>query len=172
MTSSDDTNSSLGASLRPSIDFASVQYLNESRLYENRLTSIPSLLSQHDPDDVPELLLIVTFSEVVSMKSICSLCSDNVLSTTATTAPPRTVRIYVNRPNHGSGFRPHGNNYSRTTTSSITEEYRKYHRLPTLIFCQTGAVTVKRFINIVVDARHMHLPLTMSVSFIFTTIIS
>lgn len=108
----DDTNSSLGASLRPSIDFASVQCLNESRpnsgrdvlkLYENRLSSIPSLLSQHDPDEVPELLLIVPFSEMVSMKSICihSSCADNVLSNTATatTAPPRTVRIFVNRPN-------------------------------------------------------------------------
>ncbi|KAL7435325.1 hypothetical protein ACHAXH_003133 [Discostella pseudostelligera] len=105
----DDTNSSLGASLRPAIDLASVQCLNESRpnsgrdilkLYEDRLSSSPSLLSQYDPDEVPELLLIVPFSEVVSMKSICihSIAENSTTTTTEAVAPPRTVRIYVNRP--------------------------------------------------------------------------
>jgi hypothetical protein len=109
----DDTNSSLGASLRPSIEFSSVQCLNESRptsgrdilkIYEDRLSYAPSLLSQDDPDEVPELLLMVPFSEAVSMKSISihSHAENDVVSSalmTATTAPPRTVRIYVNRPN-------------------------------------------------------------------------
>jgi len=106
----DETNSSLGASLRTSINLASVQCLNESRpnsgreilkLYENRLSSSPALVSLDDPDEVPELLLIVPFTEIVTIKSIC-IHSGNIAlddDTASSVAPPRTVRIYVNRPN-------------------------------------------------------------------------
>ena len=72
----DETNASLGQSLRPQIDFPGVQCLNEScphsgrdilKLYEDRLSTTPTLLSQEDPDEDPELLLIVPFSEAVTM---------------------------------------------------------------------------------------------------------
>ena len=123
---SDETNASLGSSLRPSIDFANVVCLNESRrnagrdvlkLYEERRSSFPTLLSQEDPDEEPELLLVVPFGEAVAMKSVCVLshagapppppppmmgeCTRIVdpASTTKKTAPPRTLRVYVNRPN-------------------------------------------------------------------------
>lgn len=71
----------------------------------------PTLLSQPDPDEDPELLLIVPFTEAVSMKSICVMShagrtinnnNDNDNDTTNnnnTSAAPRTLRIYVNRPN-------------------------------------------------------------------------
>lgn len=107
----DDTNASLGASLRPQIDFPGVQCLNESRpnsgrdilkLYEDRLSTHPSLTSQEDPDEDPELLLIVPFSEAVTMKSLSVFShADAPNRTTAamTTSGPRTLRIYVNRPN-------------------------------------------------------------------------
>mmetsp|Transcript_31482 Transcript_31482/g.62740 ORF Transcript_31482/g.62740 Transcript_31482/m.62740 type:complete len:250 (-) Transcript_31482:145-894(-) len=106
------TSTGLGTSLRPSIDFSSVICLNESRpnagrdvlkLYEDRLTPNPSLSSQEDPDEDPELLLVVPFEESVVIKSLCIVShagrgagngnDDDV------TAAPRTVRIYVNRPN-------------------------------------------------------------------------
>lgn len=108
----DDTNAALGTSLRPSIDFPGVQCLNESRpnsgrdilkLYEDRRSSDPSLTSQEDPDEDPELLLIVPFTEAVTMKSLSvSSHADNPNNASATptaTAAPRTLRIYVNRPN-------------------------------------------------------------------------
>mmetsp|Transcript_25344 Transcript_25344/g.54733 ORF Transcript_25344/g.54733 Transcript_25344/m.54733 type:complete len:256 (+) Transcript_25344:150-917(+) len=108
----DETNASLGQSLRPQINFPGVQCLNESRphsgrdilkLYEDRLSTTPTLLSQEDPDEDPELLLIVPFSEAVTMKSLCVLSyaddPNNRNTTTAVTAAPRTLRIYVNRPN-------------------------------------------------------------------------
>ena len=71
----DDTNAALGTSLRPSVDFSGVQCLNESapnsgrdvlKLYEDRLSPDPSLRSQEDPDEDPELLLIVPFTEAVT----------------------------------------------------------------------------------------------------------
>ena len=113
----DDTNAALGTSLRPSIDFSGVQCLNESqpnsgrdilKYYEDRMTATPRLLSQEDPDEDPELLMIVPFTEAVTMKSLSVLShadnpnSSNNASTTATAntaASPRTLRIYVNRPN-------------------------------------------------------------------------
>ncbi|KAL3780845.1 hypothetical protein ACHAW5_000839 [Stephanodiscus triporus] len=112
---SDDTNPSLGTSLRPSIDFHNVVCLNESRpnsgrdvlkLHEDRLSSFPSLLSQEDPDEEPELLLIVPFVEAVTIRSVCVLShahraprSSSSSEVTTTTAPPRTLRVYANRPN-------------------------------------------------------------------------
>ncbi len=113
----DDTSTALGTSLRPSINFASVICLNEStpnsgrdilKLYEERLTAQPSLMSQDDPDDDPELLLVVPFSEAVTMKSISILShhdnpnnNDNAAGAGRgrRTAAPRTVRIYTNRTN-------------------------------------------------------------------------
>mmetsp|Transcript_8720 Transcript_8720/g.19570 ORF Transcript_8720/g.19570 Transcript_8720/m.19570 type:complete len:253 (-) Transcript_8720:177-935(-) len=113
----DDTNAALGTSLRPAIDFPAVQCLNEShpnsgrdilKLYEDRMSSTPSLLSQEDPDEDPELLLIVPFTEAVTMKSLSVLsyagAPNNAMAASATTttaaaAAPRTLRIYVNRPN-------------------------------------------------------------------------
>ncbi len=106
----DGTNAGLGASLRPQIDFPGVQCLNESRpnagrdvlkLYEERMTADPSLLSQEDPDEDPELLVIVPFTEAVTMKSLCvfSHVDAPTGNNNNNTAAPRTVRIYVNRPN-------------------------------------------------------------------------
>mmetsp|Transcript_19132 Transcript_19132/g.32861 ORF Transcript_19132/g.32861 Transcript_19132/m.32861 type:complete len:248 (-) Transcript_19132:156-899(-) len=107
----DDTNSSLGTSLRPAIDFPGVQCLNESRqhagrdilkFYEDRMTPDPVLLSQEDPDEDPELLLIVPFTEAVTMKSLSVLSfadAPDVNNDAIATASPRTLRIYVNRPN-------------------------------------------------------------------------
>ena len=106
----DDTNASLGASLRPQIDFPSVQCLNESqpnsgreilKYYEDRMTSTPVLTSQDDPDEDPELLLIVPFTEPVGMKSLSVLSYADAPNATRNndTSAPRTVRIYVNRPN-------------------------------------------------------------------------
>mmetsp|Transcript_10257 Transcript_10257/g.22188 ORF Transcript_10257/g.22188 Transcript_10257/m.22188 type:complete len:252 (+) Transcript_10257:144-899(+) len=107
----DDTNASLGASLRPHIDFSGVQCLNESRqnsgrdilkLYENRLSSAPALLSQEDPDEDPELLLIVPFAEAVTMKSLSVMSHADAPDrdvTAVATAAPRTLRVYANRPN-------------------------------------------------------------------------
>jgi hypothetical protein len=119
----DDTSTALGTSLRPSINFASVTCLNETtpnsgrdilKLYEERLTPLPSCVSQDDPDEDPELLLVVPFSEAVTMKSISILShhgnpnnnnnnnNNNTAATTTTmttTAAPRTVRLYVDRSN-------------------------------------------------------------------------
>jgi hypothetical protein len=112
----DDTNTSLGTSLRPSIDLSNVRCLNESRpgagreilkLYDERWTAEPKLLSQEDHDEEPELLLVVPFTEAVSIKSLCvfshagnnSAMTTNNNNNTNITAPPRTVRIFVNRQN-------------------------------------------------------------------------
>jgi hypothetical protein len=107
----DDTSTGLGTSLRPSIDFSSVTCLNESspgsgksvlKLYEDRLSTNPSLTSQDDPDEDPELLLTVPFNEAVGIKSISVLSyADAPAAQRAreNTAAPRTVKIYVNRPN-------------------------------------------------------------------------
>ena len=105
----DDTSTALGTSLRPAIDFSSVTCLNESRpgsgkdilkLYEDRFTHEPYLTSQDDPDEDPELLLTVPFSEAVGIKSISVKSHANAPeSNRQNTAAPRTVKVYVNRPN-------------------------------------------------------------------------
>ena len=106
----DDTSTALGTSLRPQINFAAVTCLNETthhsgrdilKLYEERLAPQPSLISQEDPDEDPELLLVVPFNEAVTMKSICifSHHENPNNATNWTTAAPRTVRIYADRPN-------------------------------------------------------------------------
>ena len=114
---SDDTNPSLGISLRPSIDMQGVTCLNEYRrnscreilkLYEERRSALPNLLSPLDPYELPELLLVVPFVESVSIKSVCVMShagggtgtgSSTCLPTSVVTAPPRTLRVYVNRTN-------------------------------------------------------------------------
>ena len=107
----DDTSTALGISLRPSIDFSSVTCLNEStlgsgksilKLHEDRLTGNPSLTSQDDPDEDPELLLTVPFTEAVAMKSLSVLSYANAPTSERTrdnTAAPRTVKIFVNKNN-------------------------------------------------------------------------
>ena len=114
-TEPDDTSTALGTSLRSSIDCPSVTCLNESlpnsgknilKFHEDRLTTSPKLLSTEDPDEDPELLLTVPFLEAVTMKSISILSyADAPLSVhqgsanATVTAAPRTLKIYVNRPN-------------------------------------------------------------------------
>ena len=71
-----DHTDDLGLSLRPCIDFDRVYCLNEEvagsgkailKLHEERLSDFPVLLS---PDDDPELLLHIPFTEAVVLKSI------------------------------------------------------------------------------------------------------
>ena len=88
----------LGLSLRPLIDLAQVFCLNEAvenagrsvlKLHEERLSATPSLTS---PDDDPELLLFIPFTESVTLQSI------SIRSVTSElTAPPRNIRIFTNR---------------------------------------------------------------------------
>lgn len=89
----------LGLSLRPLIDFPNVFCLNEEvenggrsvlKLHEERLTDTPSLTS---PDDDPELLLFIPFTESVTIQSI----SIRSVTTSELTAPPRRIRIFTNR---------------------------------------------------------------------------
>ena len=70
------------------------------------MSPYPNLLSSLDPDELPELLLIVPFHESVTMKSVCVLShaggSGSISSTPSSsiaTAPPRTMKVYVNRAN-------------------------------------------------------------------------
>lgn len=103
----DDTNASLGTSLRPQVNFDAVRCLNESRpnagreilkLYEDRRSRNPSLLSQEDPDEDPELLLVVPFTEAVGIKSLSVLSFAGLDAADAATSSPRTCRVFVNRP--------------------------------------------------------------------------
>ena len=88
----------LGLSLRPEIDLPKVFCLNEEienagrlvlKIHEERLSVTPSLTS---PQDDPELLLFIPFTEAVTLQSISlrSVASQE-------TAPPRTIRIFTNR---------------------------------------------------------------------------
>ncbi|KAL7522167.1 hypothetical protein ACHAWX_006866 [Stephanocyclus meneghinianus] len=106
----DDTSTALGTSLRPSIEFSSVTCLNEStpgsgksilKLYEERFTSDPSLTSQDDPDEDPELLLTIPFNEAVAIKSISvlSYADAPIFQPHRNTAAPRTLKVFVNRQN-------------------------------------------------------------------------
>eukprot|EP00568_Trieres_chinensis_P003747 CAMPEP_0183309182 /NCGR_PEP_ID=MMETSP0160_2-20130417/24295_1 /TAXON_ID=2839 ORGANISM="Odontella Sinensis, Strain Grunow 1884" /NCGR_SAMPLE_ID=MMETSP0160_2 /ASSEMBLY_ACC=CAM_ASM_000250 /LENGTH=219 /DNA_ID=CAMNT_0025473163 /DNA_START=84 /DNA_END=743 /DNA_ORIENTATION=- len=97
-----DHEDDVGASLRDCVDEPRVFCLNESipnsgravlKTQEERLTDEPSLLSQYDPDDDPELLLHVPFTEAVSIKFV----TIRGASGRETSSPPRTVRFFVNR---------------------------------------------------------------------------
>lgn len=93
-----DHGDELGLSLRPQMDLPSVFCLNEVvphsgrrvlKIHEERLSTNPSLLS---PEDDPELLLHIPFTESVSIQSIAvrSMTGHN-------TAPPKTLKLFTNR---------------------------------------------------------------------------
>eukprot|EP00543_Licmophora_paradoxa_P001453 CAMPEP_0202459536 /NCGR_PEP_ID=MMETSP1360-20130828/36546_1 /ASSEMBLY_ACC=CAM_ASM_000848 /TAXON_ID=515479 /ORGANISM="Licmophora paradoxa, Strain CCMP2313" /LENGTH=214 /DNA_ID=CAMNT_0049080675 /DNA_START=100 /DNA_END=744 /DNA_ORIENTATION=+ len=88
----------LGLSLRPQIDFPRVFCLNEEianagrqvlKIHEERLTTTPSLTS---PEDDPELLLVIPFTESVTVQSISirSVSSEE-------TSSPKTIKLFTNR---------------------------------------------------------------------------
>lgn len=96
-----DHGDDLGLSLRPQMDLDRVVCLNEEvrnsgravlKLHEERLTATPALQS---PEDDPELLLTIPFTEAVSCQSICirSVGGGN------DTAPPRIVKLFCDREN-------------------------------------------------------------------------
>lgn len=90
----------LGMSLRPQFDLDRVVCLNEEvpnsgravlKLHEERLTATPSLKS---PENDPELLLTIPFTEAVTIQSI-SVRSAGESSDDA--HPPKTIKIFTNR---------------------------------------------------------------------------
>lgn len=95
-----DHGDELGLSLRPQIDFPRVVCLNEEvehagrsvlKLHEDRMTATPSLTS---PEDDPELLLVIPFTESVTLQSV-SIRSAGAMEDG--TSPPKTVKLFVNR---------------------------------------------------------------------------
>ena len=94
-----DHGDELGMSLRPHMDLPNVECLNEEvqnsgrailKLHEERLTAEPSLRS---PEDDPELLLKIPFTEAVTIQSISVRSS----GTSDETAAPKTIQLFVNR---------------------------------------------------------------------------
>lgn len=94
-----DHGDDLGLSLRPQMDLDRVQCLNEVvrdsgrailKLHEERLSPTPSLRS---PEDDPELLLTIPFTEAVTCLSICIGSTGG----SETTAPPRRVKLFCDR---------------------------------------------------------------------------
>lgn len=92
-----DHGDELGMSLRPQMDLPNVECLNEEvqnsgrailKLHEERLTAEPSCCS---PEDDPELLLKIPFTESVTIQSI------SVRSSGTSGAPPKTIKLFVNR---------------------------------------------------------------------------
>lgn len=88
----------LGLSLRPYIDFNKVICLNEEdrdsgkgvfKLHEERLSEQPSVRS---PDDDPELLFHIPFTEAVTMQAF----TIRNASTNSETASPRKVKLFAN----------------------------------------------------------------------------
>lgn len=96
----DHTEDEQGLSLRPQIDLPRVECLNEEvrnsgrdvlKIHEERMSVTPSLRS---PEDDPELLLHIPFTEAVSVHSI------SIRSVTSEeTAPPRRIKLYADREN-------------------------------------------------------------------------
>lgn len=93
-----DHEDGLGTSLRPHIDLPKVFCLNEEvensgravlKLHEERLSVNPSLRS---PDDDAELLLVIPFTEAVTLRALCirSVGSED-------TSSPRRIKIFPNR---------------------------------------------------------------------------
>lgn len=89
----------LGLSLRKYVDIPGVYCLNEEvpdsgkavlKLHDERLTDTPNLLS---PEDDPELLLFVPFTEPVTIQTITIRNS----STSQDTVSPRHVKLFTNR---------------------------------------------------------------------------
>jgi hypothetical protein len=94
-----DSEDGLGLSVRPYVDFTKVQCFNEDvagsgkaviKLYEDRHSEVPSLLS---PAGDPELLLIIPFTEAVTIQAIAIRSS----SSRSDAAAPRKVRLFTNR---------------------------------------------------------------------------
>jgi len=94
-----DHGDELGMSLRPQMDLPHVECLNEEvqnsgrailKLHEERLTAEPSLWS---PQDDPELLLKIPFTESVTIQSISVRSSGG----SQERAPPKTIKLFVNR---------------------------------------------------------------------------
>jgi PITH domain len=98
-----DHEDGLGLSLRQYIDFPKVFCLNEEvsgsgaailKLHEERLIPTPSLQS---PEGDPELILYIPFTEAVTIQSITIHCAPATTSATAVTAPPRRIKLFVDR---------------------------------------------------------------------------
>mmetsp|Transcript_9721 Transcript_9721/g.26928 ORF Transcript_9721/g.26928 Transcript_9721/m.26928 type:complete len:211 (+) Transcript_9721:125-757(+) len=94
-----DHGDDLGLSLLPYIDLARVVCYNEEvngsgqkvfKIHEERLTATPSVTS---PEDDPELLFYIPFTETVTVKHF----SIRNGSTNGDTAAPRRVKIFTNR---------------------------------------------------------------------------
>jgi hypothetical protein len=89
----------LGMSLRPCIDLPNITCLNEEvpdsgkaifKLHEERLSATPSLRS---PEDDPELLLHIPFTEAVTILSI----TIRDASAGNETASPRRIKLFTDR---------------------------------------------------------------------------
>ena len=97
------------ASLREYVDVPRVYCLNEAtpnsgravlKSYEDRFTETPHLLSADDPDDEPELLLHVPFTEAVAIKTLSVQGApgrSNGGRGDIDTSAPQTVKVFVNR---------------------------------------------------------------------------
>ena len=94
-----DHEDALGLSLRPQIDFTRVQCLNEEvagsgaavlKLHEERLSESPSVQS---PEDDPELLFTIPFTEAVTVHTI----SFRNASSNTQTASPFHVKLFCDR---------------------------------------------------------------------------
>jgi len=96
-----DHGDDLGVSLRQYVDLPAVSCLNEEvpgsgrailKLHEERLSDTPSLQS---PEDDPELLLHIPFTEAVTVQSITVRSGGTTAN--ARTAPPRRIKLFVDR---------------------------------------------------------------------------
>lgn len=94
-----DHGDDLGLSLRKYVDVDRIVCLNEEvagsgrsivKMHDERLSAEPSLLS---PEDDPELLLTIPFTEAVTMHSI----TIRNASSSSETASPRKVKLFTNR---------------------------------------------------------------------------
>jgi hypothetical protein len=94
-----DHGDDLGRSLRPYVDFSKTICLNEEvrgsgidviKLHEDRLSEYPSVRS---PEDDPELILHIMFTEAVTVQSIAIRNASN----NRETASPKRIKIFTNR---------------------------------------------------------------------------
>ncbi|KAL7567125.1 hypothetical protein ACA910_009452 [Epithemia clementina (nom. ined.)] len=88
-----------GLSLRPFIDFSRVTCLNEEvagsgksilKIHEERMSETPSVTS---PDDDPELLFYIPFTEAVTVRAIAI----HNMSRNNANGSPRRIKIFTNR---------------------------------------------------------------------------
>lgn len=94
-----DHTDDLGLSLRTYVDFSAVTCLNEEekdsgkgiiKTHDERLSEYPNLKS---PEDDPELLLYIPFTESVTIQSI----TIRDATTGNETASPRRIKLFTNR---------------------------------------------------------------------------